>query len=493
MNGDDWPDYVIPAAWWKERDVLRDTHAWATGRFVPPEIMLTHVLAELTLRTPTTVVLPPIIGGPVALNFGGAIVAETGVGKTAGGRGLLHSATGHRPTGTSWPLGSGEVLVECLVETDGEGEKVPHGRPVLIHADEGRTLEELIARSGSTLISTLCSAISGAELGQTNATKGLRRRVPALDYRIAVVLNLQPVYLKGVLADVDGGLPQRFLFVSGTGHHLRADLEEPAAPLALPDIEVAMFTARTGYRPVVAVPEAIRTTIVADHVDRLRRLDDGQAVAGGSHRNLLRLRVAALLALAEGRTTVTDDDWDLALVPVDASDMMIASGEAMHAAEATRHARRRRNGPSVTPSPPTPPSSSIASNASLSRWHAGCGPNRGHRRLSAGACRPPATPCLTRRSTTPSPPAGSSNAPSPDRVRTSAPSTSPVTSRDRRRSSGVSADAYTPLSATVPTCSPGAPSHGERRKPPPGVSADASPPTPVIRPTHLRHSAQGEP
>ena len=223
MNGDDWPDYVIPEPWWKERDVLRDTHAWATGRFVPPEIMLTHVLAELTLRTPTTVVLPPIIGGPVALNFGGTIVAETGVGKTAGGRGLLYSATGHPPTGSSWPLGSGEGLVETLIESDDDGDKVPHGRPVLIHADEGRALEELIARSGSTLISTLCSAISGAELGQTNATKGLRRRVPALDYRIAVVLNLQPVYLKGVLADVDGGLPQRFLFMSGTGHHLRAD------------------------------------------------------------------------------------------------------------------------------------------------------------------------------------------------------------------------------------------------------------------------------
>lgn len=339
MNGDDWPDYVIPAPWWKERDVLRGTHAWATGRFVPPEIMLTHVLAELTLRTPTTVVLPPIIGGPAALNFGGTIVAETGVGKTAGGRGLLHSATGRRPTGTSWPLGSGEGLVEMLVDSDENGDKVPHGRPVLIHADEGRALEELIARSGSTLISTLCSAISGAEIGQTNATRGLRRRAPALEYRLAVVLNVQPVYLKGVLADIDGGLPQRFLFMSGTGHHLHADAVEPPTPLVLPDLDVAMFTARAGTRPAIAVPEAIRSTIVTEHVARLRRLDAGEPVAGGSHRNLLRLRLAALLALAEGRSAVNDDDWELAVVPVDASDATIARGEALRAAEAAQRAR----------------------------------------------------------------------------------------------------------------------------------------------------------
>ena len=112
MNGDDWSDYVTRAV--VERALrparyprLGDRPVRATGDHAHP-----RPRRQPTLRTPTTVVLPPIIGGPVALNFGGTIVAETGVGKTAGGRGLLHSATGHRPTGTSWPLGSGEGLVE---------------------------------------------------------------------------------------------------------------------------------------------------------------------------------------------------------------------------------------------------------------------------------------------------------------------------------------------------------------------------------------------
>jgi len=340
-GGDDWPDYVIPADWWTERPVLRSVHAWATARLVAPEILLANVFAELSMRIPTAVVLPPTVGGPAALNFGAVVVGATGVGKSSGGRGLLYSATGHRPTGTDWPLGTGEGIADFLLsDPDDDGNRTPHGQPVLIHADEGRTLEELIERSASTLVSTLCSAVHGAALGQGNATRKLRRRVPALDYRIAVVLNIQPIYLRGILADVDGGLPQRFLFVSATGHHLNDTMRgDPAEPLTLPDVPVAMFTARTGTRPTVAVPDAIRATIRRDHVERVRAEDRGEPVAGGSHRNLLRLRVAAFLAVADGRGAVTGDDWDLALPAVVASDATIHRGELLRAELARQAAR----------------------------------------------------------------------------------------------------------------------------------------------------------
>jgi len=349
-NGDVPPDstfpaHVIPVAWWQTRPVLRQVYAWARSRVLPPDVLLAHVFAEIALRVPTVVVLPDIIGGPAALNFGAVVVAETGIGKS-GARPLLHRALGREPVGTAWPLGTGEGLTEALLDFDDTTKtKSPHGRPVLVHADEGRQLEELIERKGSTLVSALCSAISGHALGQGNASRELRRIVPAFTYRLAVVVSVQPVYLRGILADVDGGLPQRFLFVSGTGHHLSTSIEQPAAPIELPELSLPAFTAKCGSRPTVIVPERVRRQIIADHVERARRADNGEPVAGESHRNLLRTRIAVMLALADGRTTVTDrddpnapGDWQLALAPVLASDATIARGAAMRAEQARQRA-----------------------------------------------------------------------------------------------------------------------------------------------------------
>jgi len=333
FNGDAsdvWPTHIIATDWWTRRPILAAVYDWARARLVPPELLLSHVLVELALRVPANVVLPPIIGGPVALNLGIVNVAETGVGKTSAGRGLLASATERDLTGDTFPIGTGEGIAELLIDDD-DGARRSHGRPVLIHADEGRALEELIARKGSTLASTLCSAVSGATFGQGNADPKKRRRVPALSYRLAVVLNVQPIHLRGVLAEVDAGLPQRFMFMSGTGHHLTDwDIAEPDR-LELPFVELDQFHATTGAYWTLVVPETIRDLIRREHLERLHALDCGESVAHRSHRNLLRLRLAALLAIADHRGDVTVDDWDLSVAPVDASDATIHRGEVLRA------------------------------------------------------------------------------------------------------------------------------------------------------------------
>ena len=287
-NGDgEWPDHVIPAAWWKERELLTDIWQWARARLIPPEILLVNVLAELAMRIPTVVVLPPIIGAPVALNFGGVIVAETGVGKTAGGRGLIHSATGE----TAHRRGMAVGLRRRHRRVP------PRRRGTRIARSAGSDPRRRRPRPRGTDLPFRIHPRVNTVLGRVRRRDrpGQRRQetappCPCASYRLAVVLNIQPMYLRGVLSEVDGGLPQRFLFLSGTGHHLDdPDADDPRRNLVLPDIDVAMFTAKTGSAapsssPTPSAPRSATTTSSGS-----RPPTDGETVAGGSHRNLLRL------------------------------------------------------------------------------------------------------------------------------------------------------------------------------------------------------------
>ena len=128
----------------------------------------------------------------------------------------------------------------------------------------------LVDRQGSRVLGDLCTTISGGELGQRNATENLNRYVPALTYRAACMFGIQPVYLRGPLADVDGGLPQRFWFVRLSGHLLKIGAEVPADILRLPDVSEMRFPG--GF---VNVPNRIRREIVAAHVERMQAADWG--------------------------------------------------------------------------------------------------------------------------------------------------------------------------------------------------------------------------
>jgi hypothetical protein len=397
------PPSIIPADWWDARPILRAVRDHAVARFVPPDGLLADVLAELALRTPNDVYLPPVIGGRASLNFGVVKVGETGTGKTVGGRLTLADCVAGELTIEACPLSTGEGITMALCDPPIErGDRPqPHGRPILVFSDEGRVLEQLCKREGSRLLGDLCTAISGGPLGQGNATQGLHRYVPANSYRLAVVLGIQPKYLSGPLADVDGGLPQRFWFVRLSGHLL--DPDHPTAPppkFDLPHPADMPFPGDDRGRLVI-VPDATRDQIRREHVERLHAMDRGEPVAGRSHRNLLRLRLATLLAFADGRPRVIDDDWQLALPLVESSDEVIVLGEAMRA-DAARPEPTPKDRP-ATPSPPTSPWNPAAPNASPARSRDGCGPSPERRAAtSLAVCRPPLGRCVTTPSSSPS-------------------------------------------------------------------------------------------
>jgi hypothetical protein len=128
-------------------------------------------------------------------------------------------------------LGPGEGLAEVLftLEDEEEARKDPKtGKDVtravkvkrqtmtggFIEADEGRTLNTLASRSGSTLLERLCTAWTGGPLGESNATEDRKRVVMPGTYTFGLILGLQTKNAGLILDDTINGTPQRFVWAS---------------------------------------------------------------------------------------------------------------------------------------------------------------------------------------------------------------------------------------------------------------------------------------
>jgi hypothetical protein len=215
------------------------------------------------------------------------------------------------------PLGSGEGVAEAFLERveekDEQGRKVRKSRQVrtgmLFTLDEGRALGEMSRRSGATILPTLCTAWTGATLGQANAGTETHRKLSAGTYALGLVASFQPTRAAGLFDDTDGGTPGRFLFLPTT------DLDAPVTPPAWPGPldwsppAVIQLGDRLTPQPL-DYPDEVKAEVDKRYYDRLR----GDLVVEqlDAHRDLLRLKTAGLLAILDGRHHVTLDDWHLA-------------------------------------------------------------------------------------------------------------------------------------------------------------------------------------
>jgi len=335
----------LPDSFWQARPKLAQIRQAAHSRTVSPDAVLGVVLARVALVTPCGVVLPALVGSTATLDTLTALVASSGVGKSA----AVKVAAELLPIAiddlvTDFPIGSGEGIVAAYLgiesEPDANGKmrnvlkQVRRG--VLAIVDEGQVLAEFASRKGSTLMPTLRSAWSGATLGQGNASTETNRRIPAGAYRFVAVVAVQPQHAVSLLDDAAGGTPQRILWLSA---------DDPTMPDESPDWpSVLSFTAPTRYvhsQTPMRVAEPIGVEIRARRLARVRRqlVDDDPL---DSHADLVRLKMAALLAILDERLDVSDDDWALAGV-VMATSKAVRRSVAMSAQLDARHRETASN------------------------------------------------------------------------------------------------------------------------------------------------------
>lgn len=305
--------------------------------------------------------------GLSSLNFCAAVVGPSGIGKTVAASvvdetlipipGYLQMPlpdTDAEPFFDGLPLGSGEGIAESFmglreVETDQKSNGDPVLRKVrgqvrhnvFVSVDEGETLVRLGERQGSTVATTIRSGWIGATIGQQNGRDDTTRVIKAGTYSLGLLVGFQPTTALPLIRETAAGTAQRFAWASAVDRNL-PDVAVPhpgPLTLALADEEFEN-TARAG---TITFPPAIVDDLRTQHVAKVR----GDLVVDerDSHAPLMRCKMAALLALLDGRLAVNDDDWDLAQMMWRTSaavrDAVADLGQQEHAAQAERIAQAR--------------------------------------------------------------------------------------------------------------------------------------------------------
>ena len=297
---------------WTAREVLAHLHTFARARRAAPWAVLGVALARVVVATPPRVVLPALVGSDASLNIFVAIVGASGAGKGA----AMGAGTDALDVGDlqSAPLGSGEGLTRVFVHRV-NGVLEQHTDAVLASVGEVDTLTALTGRAGATLQPVLRNAYMGEEFGFGYADSNKRLVVGAHRYRLALLVGVQPLRAGGLMADADGGTPQRLLWLPATDPHAPdtpPDLPAPMhwSPPPLPSSDADVERIR------LSVCSEARATVDEARLQRIRGLSD----ALQSHALLSRLKVAAALGLLDGRLEVSAEDWQLASAVMMLSD-----------------------------------------------------------------------------------------------------------------------------------------------------------------------------
>jgi Bifunctional DNA primase/polymerase, N-terminal len=202
------------ADFWAAREVLARIRHFARARQVSPWAVLGAVLARLLVSVSPSLMLPPLPAA-ASLNLYAGLVGPSGFGKGTAVA-VARDAVRVRYVDVAG-IGSGEGIAHLFarrVRPKGQPSYVERIREaVLLKASEVDALTALDARQGSTLFSELRKGWSGEELGFAYADPDKRLPIEERTYRLCMLIGVQPERAGVLLGDVEGGLPQRLLWL----------------------------------------------------------------------------------------------------------------------------------------------------------------------------------------------------------------------------------------------------------------------------------------
>lgn len=317
---------LLDDTFWTARATLAHIRDAARSRLVAPAAVLGCVLARIAAFTPPSTCLPALVGSYAPLSLYVALRGRSGAGKSSPvscASDLLPIV----PAGCVGPvgLGSGEGLVEAYMEliedTDGDGKRRRVKRQArygaLFTLDEGQALAEISSRKGATILPVLRTAWSGGDPGQANASVETRRTLHPGSYHLGIISLWQDHAAGQLLADVDGGTPQRFVWL--TTDDPQATKNGPAWPGELSWTPPHPIRMDQRWVPTpLHVDQSIVTEITDARIAELR--GETEISQLDAHRRLNKLKVAGVLSVLDGRLEVTADDWVLAETIMASSD-----------------------------------------------------------------------------------------------------------------------------------------------------------------------------
>jgi hypothetical protein len=322
---------------WKSRPVLSHIRDWARAKRAAPWATFGEVLAEVVCHTTPALQLPDYIGGYGTLNMLIAITGKSGAGKNSAsqvaGRAFDWKGIGSIEDKVErLPIGSGEGIAKMFGysvrdKETGQLTLLRTETSIIITIPEIDTYTAINSRSGSTLSPELRKLYSGERLGFSWSDPTKKVIIPEHEYRAAVIAGVQPGRGEAIIGDSESGFAQRWLWLPAI------DRMAPAVRPGEPDVLSWEPPNYKGRIHIMKVCEIAADEIDADRVESLH--DSGDDM--GSHALYTRLKVAAGLALLDGRDSVGEDDWELSAYVMRVSDRtrnMIAAHLQQKASEA---------------------------------------------------------------------------------------------------------------------------------------------------------------
>jgi hypothetical protein len=325
---------VLPEEFWRARPVFGHIRRAAYSRLIAADGVLGVVLARVAVATDYRVVLPATVGRVGSLNVLVVLASPSGAGKgaatdTAADLVPFVDNGDHKIRETS--AGSGEGMVKQFfsridVSDDPKKPKFEWRQThqgVLVRADEGSLLAGLTERRGQTTLEMLRAAWSGERLGGAYADADRGQQVSAHNYRLALVMGVQPELAEPIFADVIGGLPQRVLWLGVVDPNLPGldKIIDWPGPIEWtpPTIDGRNLNGTVGgmRRCLIEIAPGVADPIRREHHARNSGNDEGDVL--DTHANLSRLKVAALLGVLDGRLDVNEEDWELAGIVMETS------------------------------------------------------------------------------------------------------------------------------------------------------------------------------
>lgn len=341
---------TLPEAFWNSRSVLGHIRAAAHSRACSADAVFGVLLARIASCVPGQLRVDTGVRVPTPLSTYSVLLGDSGTGKSS----AAAVAMAIMPQGVylteSHPLGSGEGLCDSFMSAV-KASEVPGADPdakgvvyvqtehnAFFHADEGARVLALGSRAGSTLLPLLRDAWSGGEFGQRNTTAGGKNRKVS-GATLGVWIGLQQPHAAELLtgANAVDGTVQRFLWWASAD----PSIPEQATPWPGP-IPMAPHLLNTTALTTIGVDPAITAELRQRQVARARGVL--VAAAGREQDDALRVRVGALLALLDGRTAITPQDWALALVVLDTSAGHVAAVRAAEVAAERAATAQRESG-----------------------------------------------------------------------------------------------------------------------------------------------------
>lgn len=327
----------LPPDFWLARPILAKIRAAAYATGYSADAVLGAVLAR------TGAMASPKLRfdfgrGRGSLNMFCNLVSESGVGKTGAWEAaqdliLPPSYLAHLNGDVDLDkfkdgvgIGTGEGLAEIYMGTveretgeihksgpkkgDPKTEKVRAQvrTNAFFFVDEGETLTKMMTeRSGATIGPSLRSAWNAGVLGQSNAREETTRSIPKGAYSMGIVIGYQPDVAQALLADGGPGTPQRFLWMSALDPNIPRERpsESPPEPFRL---ELCDGRGNPVTGTITCYPE-LRQELWDGHIDKVHGLVVVDQL--NSHVPLMRSKLAALVAVLDGRMHVTEEDWRL--------------------------------------------------------------------------------------------------------------------------------------------------------------------------------------